>query len=221
MLTARQYYDKALEVIRTFGPKVDPSDPNTRKRLLTIASYLQLAVNNSEEPFPDASARLSVYTHALGEQKLARQYALETLRSRPHSFWARVTLFNLAYERLVNFNPYTDNSNLGLQLATVGISLISRFDKRTGVHLAAKGVASAYQETIRTDFIMGNDVDVESYVTMAETLLDIDDAIRRVNIKEPTIYHVILNTPWQSIGLGGFEEIVDEIKARAGGLLYI
>jgi hypothetical protein len=56
---------------------------------------------------------------------------------------------------------------------------------------------------------------------MSEILLDIGDILRRTNLKEASIYQAILHVPWHCVKLGGFEEIVDDIRARAEGSLYI
>lgn len=220
-LTARQYFNKALELMGGLSTRINLIDPHTRKRLLTVASYLQLATEKACEPFPEANARLSFVLFVLGESSQAKDQANYAINICPYMFWARLALHGLAWIELLSYNPYIDNTSSAGTIVTAGMAMVGRAGKTGRVRRTAREVATAFIDTVKNDFLQSNEINVESYLLMGETLLDIADDFRQGGMKEPLLYRVILQVPWESIGSGSFAEEVVDLRARAEGLLHI
>ena len=219
-LSARQYFDEALHLWGGLVPGIRLEEPTTRGKLLSLASYLQMAVTNAQEPFPEANARLSFVLLLLEENKRAEANAKTAIWSRPYSFWARLTLFWLAVMKLANHNPYSDFSNVAGAAITLGL-VAAKSEKAAAVRKSAREVAQAFIETVKSDFLAGNDIDVRSYLEMGEILLGIADRLRQNQMREDLLYRVILQVPWESTNLGTYEREVSDLRIRAEGLLHV
>ncbi len=213
--TPRQFYDQALQIAGGLGSNFDVSDPETKKRLETMASYLKLAIESSKEPFPDAHARLSSVLLLLGKKQEAKMQAQKAVLLKPYSFRARLTIYGLTVTELEEYRPVILTSSIGAAVVSVGISAAILAGKKGRVREAARELANAFIKTAKQDFLAENDIDVESYIEMSQTLLDIEDYLRYVGIKEESLHKVILQIPWEFANLSGFQDIVVDIRARA------
>ncbi|MBM4465273.1 MAG: hypothetical protein FJ014_06965 [Chloroflexi bacterium] len=191
-----------------------------RERLLKIASYLQLAIQNAKYPIPDTYGRMSLVMVFLSETKKAEYFSNIALGQQKHNVFGWLTKLTLAMIALVGHNPWYITSDFRSgegalwSLLTLGIAIASKSSKVNAVRTAAQNLAWAFYETVRLD----EDIDIDDWIIMGEMLLDIGDKLNQSGVNEPELYKAVFTAPWDRADLGKHRGQVEDLRARAQAL---
>lgn len=219
MSTSQQYLDTA-RVLKNDGiTMLDKDATEARKKLQIAVSYLNMAIKYSESPCPEAYEELAIVMSALGEPKKAKQYAITAANLSPNSFNLRVLLFHLEVEEYVNATQLTSNQALGSTLFTLGVNALRESNKKDKIRSLVQGIVGTYYHTIRNSILSKNNVDLDLFISMSETMFDVGEFLRALNVREDSVYKSMLAIPWDQIEPGDSANKISEIKIRAEGNL--
>jgi hypothetical protein len=215
-----KYLHKAREEWE-FSEGINPE--RDREKLLKIASYLQLAINNARHPIPNVFGRMALVMMFLGETNKAENFSNVALAQEKHNVFGWLAKLSLAMLKLEGHNPwyvtsdYSTGSDMLVSLVTIGIAAASKSSKVNAIRTAAQNLAWAFQETVRLD----KDIDVEDWITTGEMLLGLADSLKPYSVNEPALYKAIFTAQWERADLGEYRERVEDLRARAQALYQL